>query len=515
MRLLRALYPLLFAILPPLHIAVQNPGRTSMYDLLLVIGTLLCGFGLVYLLVFWALNNVTQRSLVRIVVLAVVIWFYSIALARFIPWPVSHVTILTVTLLTTGTALIWLSRHKRVVHWLNGVLSMTGTLLVGWSALQIGISVVRERRALTSSKLVEELRTVPGVSHVTGEASWKPTIYLVVLDEYANAGILQEQFGFSNREFEDSLRQLGFTIPKLVRSNYAHTTLSLASLLNFTQLTTLSKDLGSRANDPSVVDHLVANNRTARFLKAQGYHFILFPSEWWPATAHSLLADLEFRVWHDLDLRHALARTELRRHLWNRSLLRAIGSPDMFDPEYLQRTFEGLRQLDRQGKPTFIFAHFILPHTPYVFDAQCRPRTAPDKRDRRLYLDQLRCTNTLVLNLVTTLLRQPGPPPVILLQGDHGTAMLDFNSALNARSVTSAQARERFGAFGAYFLPGGGGRLFADTITLVNVFPKTLDFYFTTDIPLVHDDVYMSLDRAPFDFAPVDPHRIEQGAETQ
>jgi hypothetical protein len=402
-----------------------------------------------------------------------------------------------------------LDRHELALEKLNSVLALTSVLLVGWDTARILTSVISEHRVMASNALVQGLSPLPETRPVRGASGHGPDIYLIVLDEYANSGVLGQQLGFANQQFEDSLRALGFTIPRLIRSNYAHTTLSLASLLNFTQLTALGHDVGPATTDPFLLDYLVMHNRVTRYLKAHGYAVVFLPSEWWPATKHNAEADREIRVWNDGDPRHFLARTELRRHLWTRSLLRVIGSPDMVDPEYLRATFDSLQHLDTGGRPTFVFAHLLLPHTPYVFDAQCHPRTAPDARNLRLYVDQLKCTNRLVLNLVTALVRRRGPPPVILLQGDHGTAMLGFEAAQTIQAVTSAQQRERFGALGAYFLPGGGGRLFVDTLTLVNVFPKVLNFYFDDDLPLEADDLYMSLDRTPYDLVPVDPRRLQ------
>ena len=508
MRRFSRFYPLLFAIIPPLHIAAANPGRTHLSDLVVVAGLLLVLFGLIFLLVAWACGP--RRELAAITVMVIIAYFYSVGLAGLATPTISHVTIVLISLLGATAIVAWLHRHELTLHKLNDILALTGVLLVGLSAAQIGIAMFREHRFLRSSQLAKDLADPINLKRGDDPSRRGPTIYLILLDEYANAGVLTEQFGFANREFEDSLRRLGFTIPKLVRSNYAHTTLSLPSLLNFSQLSALTRDLGPKTTDPYLADYLLEHNRTVSFLKAQGYQFVLFPSGWWPATAHSPQADREFRVWHDFDPRHLLARTELGRHLWIHSLLRSLGSPDMVDPDYLKGTFEGLRRLDTHGKSTFVFAHVLLPHTPYVFDAECRSRTEPDERNRQLYLDQLQCTNKLVLNLVTTLLHRPGPLPVVLLQGDHGSSMLDFGSAPTADRVTAAQARERFGAFGAYFLPGGGGRTFGDTLTLVDVFPKVLDFYFGANLPMGPDDLYMSVARTPFDFARVDPRTLQQ-----
>jgi hypothetical protein len=109
----------------------------------------------------------------------------------------------------------------------------------------------------------------------------------------------------------------------------------------------------------------------------------------------------------------------------------------------------------------------------------------------------------MLLGLVTSLLQRSSPAPIILLVGDHGTSSLRYSDAKSAETVSPAQARERFGAFGAFYLPGGGGRLLADSVTLVNVIPTVLDHYFGARIPLAPDSLYMSLEQTPYLFAPV------------
>jgi hypothetical protein len=338
----------------------------------------------------------------------------------------------------------------------------------------------------------------------------QPDIYLIVLDEYANSAVLQDLFGAANQEFEDSLRTLGFTIPQLVRSNYAVTTLSIPSLLNFAHLSGLKADVGSRSNDRSLPNYLLENNRVVRFLKAQGYRFVFFPSHWWRATDHNRHADYEFRAGGGLSLHRALAASQLQNLLWRFTLLGAIGSLHPVYADYIKQTFDGVGKLDTGGKPTFVFAHLIFPHLPYVLNARCestvaRYRGEPDQR----YLDQVRCADALILELVGTLLRRPGKPPIILLQSDHGTSMRAYNTAPTAQLVSPEQARERFGAFGAYYLPEGGGQLFTDTVTIVNVFRKVLSYYFAAGLPPEPDHLYMSLEARPFDLAEVDPASLK------
>jgi hypothetical protein len=169
--------------------------------------------------------------------------------------------------------------------------------------------------------------------------------------------------------------------------------LSLPSLLNFAYLNELTAELGPRSNDRSLPDYLLEHNRAVRFLRAKGYRFVFFPSQWWRATDHNGDADTEFRVAGDFSLRRALAGSELTIVLHRHTLLHAVGSLQPVHAKYIKRTFEGLRLTDTGGRPAFVFAHLILPHAPYVFDAHCQTPMVPR------YVDQVRCTN-----LVTALL---------------------------------------------------------------------------------------------------------------
>src|SRR6185312_12517245 len=91
--------------------------------------------------------------------------------------------------------------------------------------------------------------------------------------------------------------------------------------------------------------------------------------------------------------------------------------------------------------------------------------------------------------------------PVILLQGDHGTSTLEYSEAPTAAQVDPAAARERFGAFGAYYLPDSGAAAFGDTVTVVNVLGNVLRHYFGAELPPEADDRYLSLERTPFEFS--------------
>ena len=247
--------------------------------------------------------------------------------------------------------------------------------------------------------------------------------------------------------------------------------------------------------------YLTENNRAARFLKSQGYRYVLFPSAWFPATQDSPLADAVFDPWPRFSLAAEVRRTELRRAVARSTLLRRWSATMSSDRSFDLRFMEGLRRMPVDGAPTFVLAHTVLSHHPYYLDASCRalerPLTPRDVEDgepvyRAARVAQLRCADSLVVDVVTTLLRESRPEPVILIVGDHGTQFADPLHLQHPESVSPAFVRERFGAFGAIHLLAGGDSALAGSVTLVNVMGHVLRYYFGADLPPSPDDRYVS-----------------------
>ena len=168
--------------------------------------------------------------------------------------------------------------------------------------------------------------------------------------------------------------------------------------------------------------------------------------------------------------------------------------------------------MSADSAPTFVVAHSVLSHQPYYMDASCRtlerplePRAIEDGEPvyRAARVAQLKCTDSLVADVVTTLLRESRPEPVILIVGDHGTQFADPRHLEHPESVSPAFVRERFGAFGAFHLPAGGDSALSGSVTLVNVMGHVLRYYFGADLPPSPDDRYVS-GTEPYRFLRVD-----------
>ena len=89
-----------------------------------------------------------------------------------------------------------------------------------------------------------------------------------------------------------SLRALGFYVPRVVRSNYLHTLLSLPSLLNAAHLTALEQEIGAKVKHPRLPNYLLEHARVIQYLQQRGYEYVFFPSDWWHSTRSSPPATL-------------------------------------------------------------------------------------------------------------------------------------------------------------------------------------------------------------------------------
>lgn len=520
------LYPLLFAVHPVLALAAANTGEFTIADLLTVALVSALAFGVLYALLARALGR-ARRDVAALLTLVAIFWFYYLVPLSRVPvsiglrLPRPFVVSAVLAALLTAGLLGWLWRRRPSLERLTSFLATAGVLLVAWSAVTVWMHERRASRAIVRSAVVRQMmqpvRLRPGA-----DTAPRRDIYFIVLDEFASSEILRERFGFDNTAFEDSLRRLGFVVPPRLRSNYATTLLSLPSLLNFTHVAALEREMGTRGVDRSVPRYLIENNRAARFLKSRGYRFVFFPSSWWRLTLTNPTADEEFNPRRGFDVRRELVRTEFRRTLAKSTLLQWVPLSDDRDMgEHVVRSFAGIAAVGSRPEPTFVFAHFISPHWPYVLDADCRygAARAPVPRRRELgaqdaaYIEQVKCVDRHVLELARRLTSASAPKPVIIFQSDHGSKSLD---ALHATGTPGLPAlRERFGAFGAYYLPDGGAAAMGEPATIVNVLGTVLSYYAGADVRREPDDLYFSLAESPYALEEVDPARLDAAAPTE
>lgn len=509
-----ALFPFLLAAARVLFRADRNAGYYTLGDLATILLAVLASLLLIYLLAARVFRGRGDR-LPALVTFLAVLWLFGFdPAARALPQLPHHLTYLLLGaagLVGSVVAVWWFARRPAILRGAARFLTLTGTLLVALYVTGIARDHRRERQVVERSALARQLaRPIPVAGPARGPAR---DVYVIVLDEYANADVLMNGLGFDNRPFIDSLRALGFYVPKSVSSNYTMTLFSLPSLLNAAHVYPAERDFGTKNGDPTLANHLLDESRVAGFFKSRGYRVVFFPSLWWTSTRVLPAADSTVRVWHGFDLDRALSTTDFRRSVREETPIDYLHMDEPYDGDFIRRTLGGVARLPSVDAPVFAFAHVLSPHGPIVFDRNCRvrPRSARNRDRIGDYTGQVLCLNRMVLATVTRLLRDSKVPPIIVLQGDHGSMIHGFRTADSAETLSATAAWERFGAFGAYYLPDSGAEAFGDTVTVVNVLGNVLRYYFGADLRREPDDHYVSVEARPYHFVHVEPAWVAAG----
>jgi hypothetical protein len=317
--------------------------------------------------------------------------------------------------------------------------------------------------------------------------------------------VYRERYGLDNRPFEDSLRALGFHIPRGLRSNYANTLLSITSLLNFAQIQPITNVVDRDSKDFTPAVYLLKHNRAERFLKSQGYRFVFFPSAWYTPTQANGDADEQYDPYEHFNAVRVMRRSWLAQYFAGSTLfskfLPLMATENEVYTEHDMRDLAGVPSIAADPRLTFTFVHVLMPHLGYKVDSTCTPLV---KSPGITGLPgELHCLNYQTLKMVRALIAKSAVPPIIILQGDHGSQSLKPFASFTAVPNTE-QARERFRPFGAYYLPDGNDGVIPDSTSIVNVLRYVFNYYFATDLPPIPNTMYYSHWAYPFRITEVD-----------
>ncbi len=398
----------------------------------------------------------------------------------------------------------WIWRRMRHPEAATGILNLVAlvalafpvTTLVGWGWASLA-NAPAEAPAESSLQLP------------AGERA--PDVYFLIVDGYARQDTLRIVYEMDNSPFIGFLEEHGFYVADDARSNYAQTSLSVASALNMDYVDALVAALGDRTPGRDTLWRLIQHSEVRRQLESLGYVTVAFSS----GLAGTELTDADYYITAgsgDEDLGLA-GISPFESLVVQTSLLRLVadgitGLPQL--PYDLHRsrilnTLDVLQSLPSTDEPKFVFAHIIAPHPPFVFGADGSPITpdepfslrfdADDGRTSsqayiRGYRDQVKFVNSRLEEVVLAILEQSEVPPVILLAADHGP---DSNSG------RQTYVQERMTILSAYHLPTGEAGLYPG-ITPVNSFRVVFNQVFGGDYPLLEDRVLFSKYVTPFEF---------------
>jgi hypothetical protein len=490
----RPIYALIFAAYPVLFIAATNPGQAALSSVLLALLLVLLGGGLLLLTLRGALRRSWHAAALATSGVIVLFWSYELAAQAFVS--------------------VWPGQTPIPSDWILSALWTLLALTFAWCLRQIAVEKL-ERIApglnLAGAMLLVTLAGRFLISSDTGQSASSPTtgadssvlaqpdapdIYYIILDGYARADVLREHYSLDNVLVSD-LRRRDFFVAPESSANYYWTFLSLASSLNMEYVESLlGADFDPTSRGRGRLYEAIRDNAAARFLKQRGYRFVHLRSTW-GATLRNEHADQEIvcgRRW----LQDEFLRT-LIDSSWLRTTNAQVGT-NLAECHVSQ--FAALSRQGAERGPKFVFAHFLLPHHPYLFDRDgnvLREATLSSQfefqkklwEDKHGYANQLLYVNQRVLATIDRILSESQRPPIIVLQSDHGPNLRDNLSLQQQKAV-------RFANLAAFHLPGAPAGLIPANVTPVNQFRHIFNHYFQSDFDILPVRRYYSEYGAPY-----------------
>lgn len=424
------------------------------------------------------------------------------------------------------TKLTGLNQHGwlPITAWSLVSLGLAFLLAWKWKAMRatnfFAVALVVAASAQVTMAYWRASGTVELPSEVAGApAGTAPDIFYIVLDGYGRSDALKRTMGFSDADFIDGLERRGFYVADKSRSNYCQTELSIASSLNLDFIQSLLPTVSTSSEDRMPLDRLLNSSKLVADLKSRGYRFMAITTDFPAIDFHN--ADVKLKLENGLSL---LESTLLQMT----PLVAGSGlSGSQFDErrEVLGTAFRSLASLGpRTGAPRLVIAHILAPHPPFVFgpdgervshrglygfwDGSDFMRTNGTKQDYRAgYVGQAQWVGKQVLATLDALLAQQKSPPIVVIQGDHGSKL-----NLDQESLERTDVTECFPILNAYLVPKAVRHELYPEITPVNSWRTICRVLFSEALPNLPDRSWYSKFGTPYDFTDV-TNRIEPPSE--
>ncbi len=510
-------YPLLFGIFPLISLWAANLGQVPAFA---VLRSLLFALGL--LAVTCLLSLLVFRRMERAALAAslFLVLFYSFGQVyqplKQVPWMrLSYLFVLWMLVMAAGLVLI--ARAKHVQPQLHTLLTVVALFLVLYPSIHILMDLPQESSPQSSTAPGTDTQENP-VSRIDG-----PDVYYILIDNYSRTDFLKE-LDIDNSAFLQSLTDLGFNVDPCAQSNYDITHTSMAATLNMNYLDQLDVLTSPEGIDgkPEGYSALIKNSAVEARFKSMGYKTItfrgLFP--WLNVENSDIYYDPEASTnlldrAKSINLQNMFFRTTLLLPLTDwlsspesqsgslsepvsslASVLTPTNTPSV-SGEYLSYQhnlydFDRLEGIPKLPGKKFVYAHLFSTHLPFVFKADGSfIKEGYDTNES--YKQAVEYTDTRILEIVKTILKESSKPPVIVLQSDH----------------SYAGKVKRVHILNALYLPGAPN-LHPNGMTPVNTFRIIFNHYFGADYEILPDQSYISTPKHLTDIHPVPPSCVGQ-----
>ena len=319
-----------------------------------------------------------------------------------------------------------------------------------------------------------------------------PDIYYIILDEYAGTESLKHNFGFDNSNFYDHLTKKGFFISSNSYSNYPYTLLSIPSSLNM-QYLDFNNNMNESKKLMSQIRYITDNNLVMKNLSENGYYMTSFFAGK-EAIGNDDLID-EKICGERYFLSHNVAKIFSEERLKEKR-------------NEILCTFKKMVEIkDKTTQPIFVYAHFALPHDPFVLNAngdlQIFEETDSNyEESKKAYIEQLKFANKMTMDVIDDILLDSNRKAIIIIQSDHGE-----RTKINWKNPTEEMIKQGLNNINAIYFPNTTNNFSYEKISNVNSFRIIFNEYFNTEFELL-DDKYFWMESSTPPFNIIDVTKI-------
>ena len=257
-----------------------------------------------------------------------------------------------------------------------------------------------------------------------------PNIIYIVPDRYGGIDQLKKYLGYDNSNFLNALEDRGFIVGKDSRSNYPKTYASIISTLNSSYI--IEPNDIKKNSDWALP--AIRNSYAFSNLYELGYELYNL-SNWWVGTR--FIANEGFNFYSEyinqgvfnFYINEKTPFVNIVRKL-SEELLKKPSNfmvDNRFRCDIQQNQFKKLSDhAQNKNDGLFVFAHFIIPHPPYLLKASgdCNPASRSDiSRDLEFnklrYIESLKFFNDQMLNIFDVMLKT-NKNFIFIIQSDEG-----------------------------------------------------------------------------------------------
>ncbi len=476
--------PLLVGIYPALF-HYSNNSKVVLIDSLIYLLILFIGISIfVFIIFLFIYKNHSQKAAIAASIFLVFFHTYGIVFNKLQQWDIytiEHYMILPVYVVL-ALYLIWFV--GRINHRLLGdiwkiiTIIMLGLVLI--NVIQI-LPIEIKKNTRNNNQIISA-----NPNQIQETEQTYPDIYYIIFDEMAGFDAIRKYWQYNQIDnFIAALRSQGFFIAENSHGSTTNTFHEIANRLNYEYYPYDPSDY-KKYNDEDL-DH-ISDNTVFSFLKSKGYSIVVF-DDGLPLTT---------RWKADLIYSSSLNETLSGLSLYNEFAMLVLNNT-MFEPfmgYFEQATIKisnhermiylianKITQLGVQS-PKLVFVHLLMPHMPFLFNANGKSVPLENQNDWDRYLGYYIFSTHYAQSLIKEIISSTSHdhPPIVIFQSDHGAR----NIKTENNNILLQNYPSEYGTLivNTLYLPGCNDVPLTQNMDPINTFPIIFNCYFNANIPL-------------------------------